>query len=296
MSELKELTKFRRYLLEDSAMLIVRGGIAPVIAGMNTYNARYGIAPPRENLDSLIHELLAGAALSAVSLADRDSWGWSLTFKGMRAGFFVGVEPEGMICLRVVDADSEKSSCLIQRQKSGLPLTQSHITPRTRNSRDVVEQYFQEADQTKTRLVIRADGEGALLHVLPEGDFGVVKGLNVDELFSFIDGSIEDGKAREVGEVFIFYEFRCSEEMISRMVENMSESNGRDLFGDLEHLEIECPRCGRKYTVTRTDHKFIDQPNRIVGRGADKGDCCKRKRIGTSIPWSLQVGQHAGGE
>ena len=256
MSELKNLAKFRRYLLEDSALLIVRGDIAPVVEGMKTYNARYGVPPPRENLNSLIHELLAGAALSAVSLADRESWGWSLTFKGMKAGFFIGVEPEGMICLRVVDADSEKASCLVQRQKAGLPLTQSHMTPGIRSPGDVVEQYFQEVDQTKTRLAIRTDGESVLVHALPDGDFGVIKRLNAGELFSFVDRSIDAGKVKEAGEVFIFYECRCSEGMISGMVENMNELDRRDLFGDLARLDIECPRCGRKYTVTRKETRI----------------------------------------
>jgi len=41
--------------------------------------------------------------------------------------------------------------------------------------------------------------------------------------------------------------------MIIRMVDNMSEGDRKDMFGDLQHLKIECPRCGRAYTVTRTD-------------------------------------------
>ena len=255
MSELKNLAKYRRYLLKKSNLLIVRGGIAPVITGMKTYNTRYNIDPPQEELKSFIMELLAGAALSAVSLSDRESWGWSLTFKGMETGFFVGVEPEGMICLRTVDADMDEASCMIQKQKAGLPLTQSHIHPRTQSPGDAVEQYFEEVDQTRNRLEITADGEGVLVHVLPNGDFGVVKDLGSDALLPFIDDLIDEGKVGEAGEVLIFYECRCSEEMISRMVEKMNESDRRDMFGDLLQLKIECPRCGRKYTVTRKEQK-----------------------------------------
>jgi hypothetical protein len=256
MIELQNLAKYRRYLLKGTNLLVVRGGIAPVISGMHVYNSRHNIAPPQEDLKSLINELLASTALCAVSLADRESWGWSLSFKGMKAGFFAGIEPEGMICLRILGADGERASCLIQRQKAGLPLTQSFIKPRTQSPRDAVEQYFSEVDQTKTRMVIREDGEGVLVHSFPGGNFNAVKELNADELFAFIDSSIEKGDAKDAGEVFIFYECRCSEEMISRMVENMNESDRRDLFGDLQRLEIECPRCGRQYTVTRTDRKI----------------------------------------
>jgi hypothetical protein len=251
MLELKNLAKYKRYLIEDTNLLVVHGSISPVITGMSAYNSRHRIAPPPEELNSLIQELLAATALSAVSLAGRESWGWSLTFKEMSVGFFVGVEPEGMICLRLLDAKTENVSVMVQRQKAGLPMTQSHISPRTGSPRDMVEQYFSEVDQTRTRLEIKEDGDCILAHALPGGNFDAVKDLNADKLFEYLDSAIGAGRVKELGEAILFYECRCSEVMISRMVDNMAESDRRDMFGDLQHLEIECPRCGRKYTVAR---------------------------------------------
>jgi hypothetical protein len=253
MLELKNLAKYKRYLLEETNLLVIQGSIAPVITGMKVYNLRYQIAPPNEVLNPSIQELLAATALSAVSLSERESWGWSLTFKGMNAGFFVGIEPEGMICVRSPKADAEKASAMIQRQKAGLPMTQSHIKPRTQSPRDLVEQYFAEVDQTKTRLAIKEDGEGVLVHSLPGGNFDAVKDLSIDEIFQYISKALGTGRVKELGEVLMFYECRCSEEMLSRMVDNMGELDKKDMFGDLQQLEIECPRCGRKYTVASPD-------------------------------------------
>ena len=253
MIEMQNLAKYQRYILKATNLLVVRGGIAPVLKGMDVYNLRYDIAPPREDLESSVRELLAAVALSAVSLADRESWGWSLSFKGMNVGFFTGVEPEGMICLRILSTDGERAAGLIQRQKAGLPMTQSHIKPRTTSPRDAVEQYFSEVDQTKTRLVIGADGEGVLVRSLPDGDFDTIRDLSEDALFAFVNNAIATGDGKEVGEVLVFYECRCSETMISGMIENMHEPDRQDLFGDSQQLEIECPRCGRGYTVKRTE-------------------------------------------
>jgi hypothetical protein len=249
MIELKNLAKYKRYLLQETNLLVVQGSIAPVIAGMGDYNLRHKIEPPDRDLNPAIQELLAAAALSAVSLAERESWGWSLAFKGMNVGFFVGVEPEGMICMRILDTDSAKASGMIQRQKAGLPMTQSHIKPRTQRPRDAVEQYYSEADQMKTRLAIKEDGEGVFVQSLPSGNFDAVQSLGEDELFRCIDNAIASGNVKELGEVLIFYECRCSEEMISRMIANLKDADRRDLFGDQRQLEIACPRCGRKYTV-----------------------------------------------
>ena len=256
MLELKNLAKFKRYLVEDANLLVVRGGIAPAIMGMSAYSARYRIAPPHEEIKPMIRELLATTALCAVSLAERESWGWSLTFKGMNTGFFVGVEPEGMICLRVLDAETQKASVMVQRQKAGLPMTQSHISPRTRSPRDMVEQYFSEVDQTKTRLEVKEDGDSILVHALPGGNFDAVKELGADKVFGYLECAIHAGRIKELGEVLIFYECRCSEEMIAGMIDNMPESDRNDLFGDQHHVEIECPRCGRKYMLPRTDRSI----------------------------------------
>jgi hypothetical protein len=253
MLELKNLAKYKRYLIEEAHLLVVRGCIAPVISGMSAYNLRYRIAPPHEELNSLLHELLAATALAAVSLAERESWGWSLTLRGMNVGFFVGVEPEGMVCARVREAEATKASAMIQRQKAGLPMTQSHIRPRTATPSVMVEQYFAEVDQTRTRLEVKENGDSILVHALPDGNFDAAKDLSTDGLFEYLDSAIEEGRVKELGEVLLFYECRCSEEMISRMITNMSGPDQRDVFGSLPHVEIECPRCGRKYSVARAD-------------------------------------------
>lgn len=251
--ELTNLAKYKRYLIEDANLLVVRGGIAPAMNGMYAYDSHHGIAPPPEQLKSLIQELLAATALAAVSLAERESWGWSLTLEGMDIGFFVGVEPEGMICLRLREAETHNASVMVQRQKAALPMTQSHISPRTQSPRDMVEQYFSEVDQTKTRLEIKADGDGLLAHALPGGNFDVVRHLGAEELFGYVDRAIGSGRIKELGEVLLFYGCRCSEEMIIRMIDALTESDRRDLFGDLLQVDIECPRCGRNYTVSRMD-------------------------------------------
>jgi hypothetical protein len=256
MIELKNLATYKRYLIQDANLLAVRGSIAPVITGMSVYNSRHGIAPPLEDLNSLIQKLLAAAALSALSLAERESWGWSLTFKGMDVGFFLGIEPEGMLCIRILDAETDKSSVMVQRQKAGLPMTQSHFSPRTKSPRDMAEQYFSEVDQTRTRLEIKENGEGILVHALPGGNFDAVRALDAENLLGYLDSAISEGRVKKLGDVLLFYQCRCSEEMIIQMVDNMADADRRRLFGDLQHLEIECPRCGRKHRVARTDRSI----------------------------------------
>jgi hypothetical protein len=253
MNALQNVAKYKRYLMHGEGLLVVRGSVEPVISGMRVYNSRYEIAPPSTILEPVVCDLLSAAALSALSLSDRESWGWSLTFKGMQAGFFVGLEPEGMMCLRVLPAESDKGSVLVQRQKAGFPMTQSHLEPRSESAFSVAEQYFSEVVQTATRLATGTDGEGMLVQALPGGTFETVRDLGPEGLFNLVDGAIEAGTAKAAGEVLLFYECRCSEEMISGLIGKMKAADREDLFGELPHINVECPRCGREYTVTRTE-------------------------------------------
>ncbi len=250
---MNHLALYKRSLDQEHHLLVVRGNVAPMLAGMKAYHERHGIEPPQPNLGSLTRELLAATALGALSLAERESWGWSLTFEGMDVGFFVGIEPEGMVCVRARTAETSRASIMVQRQKEGMPMTQSHLRPRTRSPRDMVEQYFAEVVQTKTRLEITEAGEGILVHALPGGRFDMVEALEPGGVIRYFDSAAAAGRLRELGEVVLFYECRCSDEMVLDMILGMPEPDLRELFGDLPQIEIECPRCGRRYSMARTD-------------------------------------------
>jgi len=103
------------------------------------------------------------------------------------------------------------------------------------------------------RMEVKEDGEGILVHALPGGNFDAVRELDAHRLFSYVDSALDAGRVKELGEVLLFYECRCTDAMISRIIDNMEEADRRDMFGDLPHVEIECPRCGRKYTVASKD-------------------------------------------
>ena len=50
-----------------------------------------------EKNNAELNLMFAAAGLVAVSLPERESWGWSLSLQGSSAGLFCAIEPEGMI-------------------------------------------------------------------------------------------------------------------------------------------------------------------------------------------------------
>ena len=108
MKDLPNLATYKRFLWDETNLLVVSGNIAPVLDGYRTYNTRYGIAAPNPQILPTVTQLLAAVALAAVSLPERESWGWTLTIPQLSLGFFVGIEPEGMICLKMQPVEQTK--------------------------------------------------------------------------------------------------------------------------------------------------------------------------------------------
>ena len=102
------LAHFYRYLWEETKLIIVSGDGAKLAAGHEAYEAHYGISSVQEDQSAILHRLFSAAGLAAVSLADRESWGWSIALPHSTIGMFCAVEPEGMICGSILESDRQK--------------------------------------------------------------------------------------------------------------------------------------------------------------------------------------------
>lgn len=257
MQELKNLATFRRYLWRDPALLVVTGECASLMEGAAVYNRRYGIESPVPQQHQILTRLLGATGLAAVSLADRESWGWSIALPESETGYFVGVEPEGMICVTPRATPEENQLAVIQRQKAGQRQTQSHITPPDGDPVHLVEHYFEAALQIPTRIAVengtsKSSGNRAVLvQNLPGGRFEEVASLDEARLIELLYQQASTKDFLPMGEVLLFYECRCHDETVLKMLADLPDATRRELWGDKDELEIECPRCGRKFIVTR---------------------------------------------
>jgi hypothetical protein len=246
------LGKYYRYLWEDTSLFVILGYFPEVAVSKKLYEERYGIKPVQKEAESSLHALMGACALAAVSLADRETWGCTMTLPGSDFGFFCAVEPEGVITATVRPTPPDRAAAYVQRQKGTAPMTQSLLEPKSADPVKVVEQYFNQAVQTETRIVLDADASGVLVQALPGGNFAAVSTLEEDLLLDLCRQSASRGDFKPMGEVLIFYECRCDDQIILNMITALPETERRAIWGDLPSLSIECPRCGREYTVERT--------------------------------------------
>ena len=248
------LGKYFRYLWEEKDLLVVEGRFAEVAVSRQLYEAQYPIADRPGEADRVLVPLMGAAALAAVSLADRESWGWTITFEDDPLGYFVGVEPEGMICGSARAAESEKRSAYVQRQQPKGKMTQSYFEPVSSDPVAAVARYFDQTVQVKTRIAVTDDASGVLVQALPGGRFEAVADLDSPALVAMCRELISADALKPVGEVLIFYDCRCNDEMILNMITSLPEAQRREVWGEETHLDVECPRCGRRYEIQRPFH------------------------------------------
>lgn len=244
------LAPFTRYLWNGPNLLVVWGDSGPLMQGLDAYHARYDLPSPTLAARAVLQRALAGAGAAAISLAEREHWGWSLTFPGTETGLFIGAEPEGMMVIREKPAAHGQGKGLVQRHKPPEAVTQSSFLLRDTDPLHAVETYFNEVLQTETRLAY-ADGRIAFATALPGGDLGALRGLDDTAWLAELTGLVRDEHLQKLSDVLLFYACRCDDEMILNMVMNLPAATRRELWGEESELHIECPRCGRRYTIER---------------------------------------------
>jgi hypothetical protein len=245
------LSHYHRYLFPDEQTMIVLGDASGIWRGREAYHRTLRIDVPDDPSDTRVRRLLASAGLAALTLHDRESWGWTVTLPGLPVGLFCGVEPDGRLCGTVREADATRAVAVLQRQKAGGALVQSHIEPPATDPLATVREYFDRVVQTPTRLVLDDEGPSVLVQLLPDGARDGLLSAPDDELRARCESLRDAERLHHLEEVLLFYACRCSDEMILEMLTKLPEKDREEIWRGQSALTIECPRCGRAYHVQR---------------------------------------------
>ena len=199
MDKRMNLAHYFRYLWEKPNLIVIIGNAKEIINGHNAYNAHYKISRPEKNNEKL-NLMFSAAGLVAVSLPERESWGWSLSLPGSDVGLFCAIEPEGMISGRTIQTEKEINTAFVQRQKPGSEITQSNFSLKSNSPVKAAEQYFEESEQNLVRIAVEQKGNGVLIHALPGGNFEKINSLSDDDLIALC---IRMSQNSEIKKLFI---------------------------------------------------------------------------------------------
>ncbi len=240
-----------RYIWDEADLVVVLIEAQPLWEALHDYRAYYHIEEPGSEAGTALNQALAAAAMANAGLADRESWGWSLALPDRPFGLFVAAEPQGMVVGRVMPRSRAEAKAAVQRRKQDKDVTQSFYEPLSGDVFQAMEGYFDHSEQVPTRIFVKDDGRGALVRMLPKGDFDRVADLSGAELVDKLFALRDDGILRRLEEFRSFTQCLCTDEYILTMITSLPKEQRAALWGDETKLEIECPRCARKYVMRR---------------------------------------------
>lgn len=175
----------------------------------------------------------------------------------------------------------------VQRVEENSPTRQTMLVPRDTQVHLIVEQYFDESEQLPARVAI--SGNEALLALsMPNAQWSEVENLSEKDLIAKFHAILDEGNIEEAPEIeqeaqvdprlakiraqyahlksgtalskgdlkctheaVFFYDCRCNTEQMHKVIASLPDSQQKELWAGTNHLEIECPRCGRQHTLIK---------------------------------------------
>lgn len=124
----------------------------------------------------------------------------------------------------------------------------SHIQSESPSPTSIVAQFYHQSEQNALRIKhIPASDRTVALLALPNCNLAWFNSTELETLFA---AEIEKRRMRSCS-----YEFRCecSPEKLLPFFRVLSDEALKDLYGDDERLVISCPRCGKRFSLARSE-------------------------------------------
>lgn len=268
--ELPEFAEITTRYLRGRECLLLRARLEPVFIDYYLHWGELGFRlEPVE--DSLLKDLLAVLVLHSCARPRTERHAWTLHLPGWPRNFFAAVEsPEERVVGRVFREDiatGDRPSLGAQLQAGLQAARQSSValdSPLVEGAAEgigevalvVAEEFYARSEQRPGRFV-RGEGDDTLmLAAMPGSDPEWVNSVSAEEIRALADA----GEGTFMERRKLRFACSCSLERIFPVIEPMLRRGGDSLFGDDETLAITCPRCARRYILTR------EQAEAMMGR------------------------------
>jgi molecular chaperone Hsp33 len=215
-------------------------------------HAHKWIAPPGEDVETMMVNALAAATLDLALRPPDEFTAWTLNIKDPPLNFFCcGDNAEFIVTGRAFTRDvqtADSSRLFVESHRPKRKPTQSSVDVDGLDVLDIFGQFYDRSEQLPSRFHRIQDDEFALIRGLPKVDQEWLRSLDARKARSYLRGDFTRTDER-------IYRFRCgcNFKTILKVVRSMYKHNAEELFLGEEKVEVSCPRCGRRWWLTRKE-------------------------------------------
>jgi molecular chaperone Hsp33 len=242
--------ELRTYFVRNRNVLLARAdcGTMYVDYYLHLSANRIRVAPEP---DAMFKRALAAFMLHSVSRPWNEMTAWTINFQQPLLNLFLtGDNGTGAITGRAFDENvKEGPENLFYSDvvRGAQPKRRSAVTFTGGDPMAAVEKFYTQSEQRRARYFQLAEEEFVMITEHPDCDLNWLEALTADQVRKLDETETLAPMERRI------YRWHCGcnqQRMMEVLAPSMKQSP-EDLFGDEEKLEIRCPRCGARHTITR---------------------------------------------
>jgi len=246
-----EFTKVESIFVRHRNCLMVRADFTPIITDYYLHLMDIGERHP-ENLDTPLKDLIAILTLHLVARPWAETIAWTANLRAPRVNFFAtGSSVHEYIVGRLFTKDvrePDRNFLYSQTSTPGNKPRNSTIEVESGDPLEWIQRFYDQSEQRPGRAFRLPNDEYVLIAAQPDFDEEWLEGLTSESVAEILD--TEKTKVLETRK----FRFNCGCSL-EKILPTLSawKDKPEELFGDDATLNLHCPRCGKKYQVSRED-------------------------------------------
>jgi molecular chaperone Hsp33 len=240
----------RTYFVRNRNVMLARADFGDLFVDYYLHLSANQIRVAPEH-DAMFKRALAAFTLHCCSRPWNEMTAWTINFQQPLVNLFLtGDNDTGAITGRVFDENvKELPENLFYSDvvRGNQPKRRSTVTFEGNDPIPAVEKFYTQSEQRAARYFQLAEEEFAMVTEHPDCDLAWFNQLTTDQL-----------RTLDQTETLVLLERRiyrwhcgCNQQRMMEVLAPTMRQDPEALFGDDPKLEIRCPRCGARHTITR---------------------------------------------
>lgn len=244
----EEFTKVESIFVRYRNVLMVRAQFTPIYTDYYLHLMEQKLRH-KEELDQQLKDMLALFTLHLTARPWAETIAWTVNLRAPRVNFFVtgGSVHENVTGNLFTEGIREADRNILYSQTT---LTEgegrkSNVELESNDPIEWIETYYTQSEQRPARAFKLDDENYVLLAAQPDADLEWLESLTDEDVAKLTD--VEETKVLETRR-FRFH-CGCSVERVLPALHSWKDRKD-ELFQGAESIQVNCPRCGAKHTVT----------------------------------------------
>lgn len=241
-----------RYLSRERNVLAARAAFGPLFADYLEHSRRW-VGEPDGLVGVMMRQGLASAALYLTCRPRDEETAWTINFPEPPLNIFITASAaQGHVAGRYFDTNvksTDHNRLFVQTASRSRKPHLSVIEVSGFDVLQILDQYYRQSEQATTRFIEGAADEYLMIMALPGIDEAWLQSLPREEARRFPEWP----GMHLIEQRPVSFSCRCNSEQIVTIVEGIFRDRADELFGADISVEVQCPRCGQAYRITREE-------------------------------------------